>query len=245
MPRQWQWTGLRLLVLSAVFMVASTSAGDEWDDFHITIDPSSPTDDDTFDLRAWLWFSDSGYLRLDQSISVSGNQIDVRALIQDQHTRPDSAFLTVMTREGAFFNDFGPLAVGTYHVNAEVWLTPWPSTSGGYLYDEGSLHFTVTNVGTSQTLPGDFNSDNVVDAGDYVAWRKALDEHGSGLAADGNGNNQVDSGDYNVWRAHFGQTSGTGAATGSSSATVPEPSTLVMLLIGMMTIVTCRRQGVS
>ena len=74
----WQWTGL-VVVLSAVFAVASTSVGDEWDDFHITIDPSSPTDEDTFDLRAFRWFPDSGYVHLDQSISVSGNQIDVRA----------------------------------------------------------------------------------------------------------------------------------------------------------------------
>src|SRR5918996_1675657 len=118
MSRQWRWVGV--LVLSAVFAVASTSAGDEWDDFHITIDPSSPTDQDTFDLRAFRWFPDSGYVGIDQSISVSGNQIDVWALIQDQHTRPGSVFLTVMTPGGAFFNDFRPLAAGTYQVNAEI-----------------------------------------------------------------------------------------------------------------------------
>ena len=151
MSRQRQAIGV--LVLAAAVSAASTSAGDEWDDFHITIDPLSPTSEDTFDLRAFRWFPDSGYLGIDQSVSVSGNQIDVRALVQDQHTRPGSVFLTVMTPVGAFFNDFGPLTAGTYHVSAEIWLTPWPSTSGGYLYDEGSLQFTVTGVGRMKRPP--------------------------------------------------------------------------------------------
>ena len=211
MPRQCPRSGLVLVVLSAVISVASTSAGDEWDDFHITIDPSSPSDEDTFDLRAFRWFPDSGYLHLDQSISVSGNQIDVWALVQDQHTRPDSAFLTVMTPGGAFFNDFGPLPAGTYQVNAEIWLTPWPATSGGYLYDEGNLQFTVTSAGADATLPGDFNGDNVVNAGDYVVWRK------TDGASEG----------YDAWRVNFGVTAGGESA---ANGAVPEPATALLLL---------------
>jgi hypothetical protein len=184
------------------------------DDFHITIDPSSPTDKDTFDLRAFRWFPDSGYLGIDQSISVSGNQIDVRALVQDQHTRPDSAFLTVMTPGGAFFPEFGPLAAGTYQLNTEIWLTPWPDTSGGYLCDEGNLQFTVTGVSVHETLPGDFNGDNVVNAGDYVAWRK------TGDIAVG----------YNAWQVNFGETVGSGSA---ATGTVPEPATALLLLLSL------------
>lgn len=212
MSRQWQLTGL--LVLSAVFASGSTSAGDEWDDFHITIDPSAPTDEDTFDLRVFRWFPDSGYVSLDQSISVSGNRIDVWALIQDQHTQPDSAFLTVMTPGGAFFNDFGPLTAGTYQVNAELWLTPWPAASGGYLYDEGGRQFTVTSAGSDATLPGNFNGDNVVDAGDYVAWRKATG------ASEG----------YNAWRDNFGETASSGSA---ASGAVPEPATGLLLMFAL------------
>jgi len=212
MSRYWQ--GTWLLVLSAVFAVASTSLGDEWDDFHIIIDPPSPTDEDTFDLRAFRWFPDSGYLGIDQSIIVSGNQIDVWALIQDQHTQPGSVFLTVMTPGGAFFNDFGPLAAGTYQVNAEIWLTPWPATSGGYLYDEGSLQFTVTSAGAHARLPGDFNGDNVVNAGDYVAWRKTYGTPES----------------YDAWRANFGATAGSGSA---ASGAIPEPATALLLLFAI------------
>jgi hypothetical protein len=209
--------------MSAVISFASISAGDEWDDFHITIDPSSPTDEDTFDLRAFRWFPDSGYVHLDQSISVSGNQIDVWALIQDQHTQPDSAFLTVMTRGGAFFNEFGPLPVGTYQVNAEIWLTPWPATSGGYLYDEGSLQFTVTSAVADATLPGNFNGDNVVNASDYVAWRK------TGGASD----------DYDDWRVNFGASASSGSA---ASGTVPEPANALLLLFVIAGGITRRRR---
>ena len=83
MSRQLQTIGV--LVLAAAVSAASTSAGDEWDEFHITIDPSSPTSEVKFDLRAFRWFPDSGYLGIDQSVTVSGNQIDVRG------ARPRSA----------------------------------------------------------------------------------------------------------------------------------------------------------
>src|SRR3954468_12922134 len=73
-------------------------------------------------------------------------------------------------------------------------------------------------------LPGDFNGNGVVDAADYVVWRK-----GVGTAYTQN--------DYNIWRAHFGETAGSGAAgypLGASAApvspAVPEPATLVLLI---------------
>lgn len=225
MLRDWQRTGFRLLVLSAMFSVAHPSAGDIWDDFHITIDPSSPTDEDTFDLRAFRWFGDSGYLPIDQSIHVSGNQINVWALVQDLHTQPGSVFLTVMTPAGAFFDDYGPLAAGTYDVNAELWLTPWPATSGGYLYDSGSLQFTVTSSGAKATFPGDFNNDNAVDTADYVVWRKD-----PGATLD----------DYNDWRGNFGATSGSVGGAGSVAA-APEPSSSALGWLALAALFAMRR----
>jgi concanavalin A-like lectin/glucanase superfamily protein/dockerin type I repeat protein/PEP-CTERM motif-containing protein len=82
----------------------------------------------------------------------------------------------------------------------------------------------------SSPVVGDYNGSGVVDAADYVVWRKTLGQSGFGLAADGNANNQVDPLDYNVWRAHFGQTTGSGSGSGANAA-VPEPSTLVMLVL--------------
>jgi hypothetical protein len=100
-------------------------------------------------------------------------------------------------------------------------------------------NFTVGNVWTGTAadlfaLPsaamGDFNADGVVDAGDYVVWRKTLGQSGALLAADGNGNGRIDVGDLEVWTAHFGQNVGSGAA---SDAPVPEPATIALAWLGI------------
>jgi hypothetical protein len=77
---------------------------------------------------------------------------------------------------------------------------------------------------------GDYNHDGVVDAADYTVWRDSLGST-THIAADGNGNGIIDAGDYTVWASHFGQTAGSGSFTNGS---VPEPATLVLLLVGML-----------
>lgn len=69
----------------------------------------------------------------------------------------------------------------------------------------------------AQASPGDFDNSHVVDASDYIMWRKKLGTTASPpfSGADGNGNGVVDAADYDVWRAHFGQTFGAGSALGS------------------------------
>jgi hypothetical protein len=80
------------------------------------------------------------------------------------------------------------------------------------LYDQGSQQFVVTSTGVHSTLPGNFNGDDVVNASDYVAWRKTPG------ASDG----------YNAWRVNFGETASSGSA---ASGTVPEPATALLLPI--------------
>jgi hypothetical protein len=59
-----------------------------------------------------------------------------------------------------------------------------------------------------QVLVGDYNGNGVVDAADYVIWRKNLGQTGippfSG--ADGDGDGDVTTNDYDVWSANFGDT---------------------------------------
>lgn len=64
-------------------------------------------------------------------------------------------------------------------------------------------------------LPGDFNFDGNVDAGDYVVWRKT----------DGTPEG------YNTWRSNFGRTSGSGLA--ASENPIPEPSGLMLLTLAV------------
>jgi hypothetical protein len=99
----------------------------------------------------------------------------------------------------------------------------------GFLW---SVTYNATNIVLSVTgigLAGDYNGSGTVDAADYTLWRNSLGAVGGALPADGNGNGSIDAGDYLVWRNNFGQSIGTGA--GAGSATIPEPSTLMLLLL--------------
>ena len=73
-------------------------------------------------------------------------------------------------------------------------------------------------------LAGDYTHNGIVDAADYVVWRKTFGQSGTDLAADGNNSGTIDSGDYDVWRANYGDTSGGSGA----SAQVPEPGTATL-----------------
>lgn len=80
-------------------------------------------------------------------------------------------------------------------------------------------------------VSGDYNQNGVVDAADYVVWRKSLGLTGTGLAADGDGNGEVNAADYDFWKAHFGQTtaSAMGAAIMTVTSAIPEPSSIALL----------------
>jgi hypothetical protein len=67
------------------------------------------------------------------------------------------------------------------------------------------------------SLPGDFNNDGVVDAADYIVWRKT----DLGPAA------------YSTWRQYFGRTASGGLGSGSD-VSVPEPTAMVMVVLGVL-----------
>jgi hypothetical protein len=56
------------------------------------------------------------------------------------------------------------------------------------------------------TVMGDYDQSGVVDAGDYMLWRKTLGTTGLTpyTGADGSGNGTVDEADLRLWRAHYG-----------------------------------------
>jgi hypothetical protein len=96
-----------------------------------------------------------------------------------------------------------------------------------------------------QAPPGDYNTDGIVDAGDYIVWRKAIGQSGSGLAADGNGDGVVDSADYNHWRANFGSVVGSASSSPIGVATsVPEPGTAAMLILGVVVVLRRMRPAI-
>jgi hypothetical protein len=108
----------------------------------------------------------------------------------------------------------------------------------GEMYISSKVNGTIYLVTSSVPLPGDYNHNGVVDAADYLVWRKSWNQTGYQLAADGDGNGVVNMLDYTIWRSHFGQVwlgSGSGSSVGETVG-IPEPGTAWMLLIGLATI---------
>ncbi len=109
-----------------------------------------------------------------------------------------------------------------------------------YALNEGSIAGTLIDtlvdaypplsslawVRSATAIPGDYNSDGQVDAGDYAKWRGDFGKWvAKGGGADGTGDGVVDAADYVFWRNLFG--SGTGS---SIALVVPEPVTLAQFL---------------
>jgi hypothetical protein len=80
-------------------------------------------------------------------------------------------------------------------------------------------YYDDISISSVAPLAGDYNNNGVVDAADYIMWRKT-----DGTPAG-----------YNLWRSHFGQSTFTGAATSSARlapAGVPEPTSALLLVLG-------------
>jgi hypothetical protein len=109
------------------------------------------------------------------------------------------------------------------------------ASGGNYSYDRSTPGAAPPS--------GDYNGNHVVDAGDYVVWRKTLNQSVSpfGSGADGNANGTIDAGDYTHWRQRFGNSAGEAAATGFEPATVPEPATVMLSLLAFLSFL--RRRG--
>ncbi|MEX0610829.1 MAG: hypothetical protein WD738_05440 [Pirellulales bacterium] len=116
-----------------------------------------------------------------------------------------------------------------------------PALAGSLNWDTSQLYTAGVLAVVAPVLLGDYNRNGIVDAADYVVWRKTLGQTGAGLAADGNSNGQIDPGDYDVWRGHFGQTAGSGAGTLSLPA-APEPSAVTLLFLAAGVIITAARR---
>ena len=88
-------------------------------------------------------------------------------------------------------------------------------------------NFQLSVEPAPEGVEGDYNNDGVVDAADYVTWRR-----GGPLANEVADPGTVSPADYDAWRARFGNTSGSGSGTGSLTR-VPEPSAITLLAVGI------------
>jgi hypothetical protein len=91
------------------------------------------------------------------------------------------------------------------------------------------------------TLPGDYNEDEIVDAADYTVWRDHL---GSGTSLPNDDTAGVEQDDYRRWKANFGESAGAGSSAFDNVA-VPEPATLLPLLLAAAGVCLRRRRSAS
>lgn len=139
-------------------------------------------------------------------------------------------------------NDFSQASAP---LNSElgIWSTAgykfWQWSWGGSVGGENPVDRDAFN-GTMQQLSayipdfqaGDLDANGVVDARDYVKWRKTLNQTvkpGTGADADLSG--VVDTADFNLWRTNFAKTFVYGAGSGLSTLGVPEAGTVSLILI--------------
>ena len=94
-------------------------------------------------------------------------------------------------------------------------------------WDTSQLYTTgVISVIATAGVAGDYNSNGVVDAADYIAWRN--NQGTTQVLPNDPIGGTIGAAQYNQWRTHFGQTAGSGT---SVNVTVPEPATLTLLVI--------------
>jgi endonuclease/exonuclease/phosphatase family metal-dependent hydrolase len=105
--------------------------------------------------------------------------------------------------------------------------------NAGVTYDH--LPLVVDFRLASLPLPGDYNSDRLVNAADYNYWRALF---GSGdAAADGNRDGAVDAADYVVWRNSFAAAAG--IAREPISAPEPASNLLCVIVFGGIAAMHC------
>lgn len=137
---------------------------------------------------------------------------------------------------------FAPLAItpaspiqpeATFYIRWAPVTVAGANTNDGLAVDDFSIG-TVLAPGVA----GDYNNNGVVDGGDFVVWRKRLNQAAT-IPSDITPGTVVAQ-DYIEWRNRFGKTTfdfGTGAG-----ASIPEPAGL-SLLVGMVAVCSTRSRG--
>jgi hypothetical protein len=104
-----------------------------------------------------------------------------------------------------------------------------------YFNKTGGTDFPLTvyidNIRFGTSVPGDYNGNDVVDAADYVLWRKTTNPEPANFRNEVASPGTIDAADYAAWRARFGNNSALGSGLVSSS--VPEPASGWLLLIAI------------
>jgi hypothetical protein len=119
-----------------------------------------------------------------------------------------------------------------------------PTSFELYFNKTGGTDFPLTvyidNIRFGTSVPGDYNGNDVVDAADYVLWRKTTNPEPANFRNEVASPGTIDAADYAAWRARFGNNSAPGSGLVSDS--VPEPASGWLLVIAMGAACRSRRR---
>jgi T5SS/PEP-CTERM-associated repeat protein len=185
-----------------------------------------------------LSFGPSATLEIELAGTTPGTQFD-RVTVADELALGGALDVTLL-------GSFTPVAGNSFDV------LDWASLAGTFdmlrlpvlgadlMWNTSQLYTTGELSVVSAGLPGDYNDDGTVDAADYVVWRK--NEGTSNALSNDPIGGTIGQPQYDQWSAHFGKTAGSGS---SSNATVPEPGSAILLILGAAIGSCTRRRIVS
>jgi autotransporter-associated beta strand protein len=135
----------------------------------------------------------------------------------------------------SLINGFAPTSGQEFTVLTAGTVTNNGFSLGGAAANLFNLLFSPTTIVLQALFDGDYSRDGDVNAADFVTWRKG---EGTTYAP----------GQYVTWRSDFGQAAS--AAAGSSSAfeagaAVPEPATILILSIGLVSLLCGRHHRIA
>jgi hypothetical protein len=144
-----------------------------------------------------------------------------------------------LTLEPGDFINLGPLYTGTTTMHQDLAFA-FTRNGGPANGDTGIVMYE--QFVPAAPVPGDYNGDGQVDAGDYVRWRNNLgDANETDINNNGDGGGVTIS-DYGYWKARYGNPGSGGGGLASSSGQVPEPATwLLMSFVGVGLAIWARR----
>jgi hypothetical protein len=167
------------------------------------------------------WADSSGQFGLFDTDTDSGSRIDFvlsTATTYEMTMTPLDNPAAAVTTSGSLANP-----VTTTPIN---WIEfQFFNTQTSVSSDTDFFIKSMSILAGSPAVPGDYSRNGIVDAADYLVWRKRLGTNYqlfnevSGVTP-----GMVTAADYAAWRARFGNTSGAGSA--SVLLAVPEPGTL-------------------